>query len=683
MADGESFHLLRGDDLLVLGVTSAGCVIEGDELLAVTDPASITLTLPPQAIAETKRDDAVVQGAALAARSTLAFAVPVGTRVPLTVGGILAAVSAAAVTDAAIEAPFGLVMRPIDVAGSPTVATAPIAPLRSPAGVDALWQLTIKGGRDFRGQLLEALGGDEALDVAPLSAAQRQLIVLTGERPRLERLRLSTLGASLRAVLATDLIGWDHDMALGRDGRVRFEERGVLHPFGHRATLVQTVERVPDGNGAARLVRRSVLTVAEPIRSMPADGTVEARRLPFHEIEMLTTSVPDVVLDAVGKSFVFPDETVASLTAAQDKVLAEDVAQAERAAQEFKFPTSVEELANHTHFDGQNARDLIVAQQSGTDAEVEELLARVDADFAAIDRAFPPDQRNTIEQLAALGLSVAVAVVEARGRADALAARIRDAVVPVPIASKVMKDGVGTPALFVVRAAGRLGDVSLVTPMLFVRDFTVPEEPEHQFPGYRSLTDVSVAGSLPIDVAFRPIGVRGVPIDVVRRNGEARPTDIPEVHGLVVTAAHVGDGFRPFVDTFDIAVPELRALVPDLPVRVPARLSAEFLDGTDTRNPIRLDPPLPVNFDSAAERGGGLLQPGFVADRISETFGPIDRRMLDPGAAAAAAFAPMRLFGRSLAELLPLPVEPPSIVQTMEAGVPRWVKFTWELLSLY
>jgi hypothetical protein len=115
---------------------------------------------------------------------------------------------------------------------------------------------------------------------------------------RARRIELSALGGSLAASLTTSAsIEWNHEATLGRDHYVRVAEHGVLYPFGHRAAYISSAERVLDPAGShavAGLHRKDLLMVVDPVRST-TDGDLDLRRrFPFSEVELLSTSFPDV-----------------------------------------------------------------------------------------------------------------------------------------------------------------------------------------------------------------------------------------------------------------------------------------------------------------------------------------------------------------------------------------------------
>jgi hypothetical protein len=214
--------------------------------------------------------------------------------------------------------------------------------------------------------------------------------------------------------------------------------------------------------------------------------------------------------------------------------------------------------------------------------------------------------------------------------------------------------------------------VVLRVPLFFVHDLQV--RADEFFGGYSSLDDPSILDNLPRVGCDLP----GTPIDVVRRPGEPRTTDIQETYAVSLGASKTGRDILPALRSFTVELPELRTLLPGgASARVPAHLDDAYLGGGAVQDVIHLDAPVNVDFDEHAERCGALVTPTFTADVVSDGFGPIDKRMLPGGANPAAALASMRLFGIPLADLLDF-TGPPSILQVTAAdGVPRGVRFTW------
>jgi hypothetical protein len=711
--------LVRADDLVVLGVEADGFELAGDRLVAVADGAVLTVAFPPQAVSEGKTEDASIQGGLQGERSTVRFGLPVGAEVPLDVAGfleLLATLDIPVADTTRIELPARLVQRP----AVPARGSGPAQPVTAD-GVTGLWEYVV--GPTGPGPLMlvahDVLGGDRDSDVTPLDFDNRSTIKNSGIPSTVERLRLSALGGTLAAGLVSEAIEWDHVTALGRDQRVRFQQRGILHPFGHPAVLTVTAVRRVTGETAA-LHRETVLRVVDPIRRLPAPDSVASRAFPFSEAELLTTTLPGIGQQNHVPPFTRPPDVTDLMVQRQLAAGVElETARTDLGAK-YVQPIPQDELALEGHpLDRQNAMDF---RQAGREAQaLEEEKARIIADGTIVTDDIPPqefvpqhvfDAANALNpqirerqaaeaaahqrfvtfdlpflqsvvptqaelangdlyarRLATLGDQIAQTIVQLL---DELAriATILGPEAAAPVVSRVLDPpgGGGHP----VRLRGRLGDVVVHVPLHFVHDLRVPAD--EFFGGYSSLDDPFVVAGLPPVSGELP----GVPIDLVRRPGAARTTDVQEVHAVSVGAVKEGREVRPVLHSFVVELPELRTLLPGAATRVRARLDSAYLDGGEARNVIRLDTAVKVNFDEQADRGGALMTPSFEADVVSDEFGPVDRRMLPGGGDPMAALANMRMFGIPLGSLLGGFTAPPSILQIPGPdGVPRGVTLSW------
>ncbi|HWH14141.1 MAG TPA: hypothetical protein VNT51_05295 [Miltoncostaeaceae bacterium] len=311
------YLLVRPQDLVVLGIdwrdAEAHAVEGAIELRPSGDRATlITLTLPPQAIAEEKlaAGDTAVRRARAAGPSRLAFRLAAGATVRLTPDGLLAALTGPGTTldpadPGTVELPWRLWVSPRAAAGGDVVAFAAAAP--APTGAAGVWWLRLAGldgsasDARLRLEVADADGDDAGLDIGPLWGQDRQNVRLarTSERPRATRLEVTALGGALSASVRTPGFDWDHETRLGRDQHVRVVTRGVLHPTGHRAAYVEVAERALDpgaSSGVAGLGRRTMLVVTEPVRDLRAGELEDLRRFPFHEVEALDRTVPGTTL---------------------------------------------------------------------------------------------------------------------------------------------------------------------------------------------------------------------------------------------------------------------------------------------------------------------------------------------------------------------------------------------------
>lgn len=308
--------LVRAEDLLVLGVSWAGMTRAGDArpgvpvLVASGDVCRLVVTFPPQHVGEetsladtaaplrlaTGRpgESVPVWRAALSGPSRVAFDVPVGTRIELTIDGILTAMASCAVLgpgETVVELPWRMAIAP----AGPVWCAHPSVPAVVD-GVSGLWRTHLS---DFDivavdNQLANAADPGFAL---PLGQGDRvQVFTEASRRPaRAARLELSTLGGTLDATGSWDNYLWEQSTVLGRDMRVRLLGKGALYPLGHRAEYLEYSERVidPDEGNVAVLRGIRVLTVTEPVRRPSADP-VTRRAFPFDDVEITTRSFAEL-----------------------------------------------------------------------------------------------------------------------------------------------------------------------------------------------------------------------------------------------------------------------------------------------------------------------------------------------------------------------------------------------------
>lgn len=322
MNQSAEFLLVRSDDLVILGVHFSGFETRAATepgmppmLEALVDDASVVLMFPPQAIAEEKFSlpgDITRRGASLAKSSHITFAVEAGTRIALSVQGVLDALTQAGPKivmtgteePTAIELPWRLIVAAHARSGGSVISTHPALPITSPSGVVGLWRARLRAredGTDTDARLallpLRVEPDEGGLDTAPLSEGQRQTIVSVQGQADVRRLELSALGGSLSAKLVHPAIEWEHDTTLGRDHKVHVVSKGVLYPFGHRAEYQELAERVFDPLGAqavAGLHRHLTLVITEPVRDYAHDDPRLARQFPFSEVEILASSFSDL-----------------------------------------------------------------------------------------------------------------------------------------------------------------------------------------------------------------------------------------------------------------------------------------------------------------------------------------------------------------------------------------------------
>lgn len=339
MAD---YLIVRGLDHVLLGVRWSGMSVTttaaGSTVEAVTDDARLVLTFPPQHVGEETSAEhspapltlisryagdvpQVVPGwrAVLAGPSRLCLAVARGTRVPVTVEGLLAAAATCPVLaahavpgpdDTAIELPWRLLIVPqarrreLRVFGS-----HPAAPVLLD-GVTGLWRTRLVAKPDAAASPPLADAGLAVLPVdrqladsgdppfrLPVGRAQRTMIVdnATAGPAWANRLELSVLGATADIAGVWENFEWEQHTALGRDIRVRTAARGALYPLGHRAEYVEYTERVidPGAGGAAVLRLTCALKIIEPVRPPPGDER-SRRAFPFDDVVITRRTFTDL-----------------------------------------------------------------------------------------------------------------------------------------------------------------------------------------------------------------------------------------------------------------------------------------------------------------------------------------------------------------------------------------------------
>lgn len=299
------FVLSRADDLVLLGVRwSNAHVVEGGVLEADAD-AVLTLVFPPQHVAEqvdvTGSAPAVVDGmdvwaSRLSAKSTVSFRPAAGTRIPLTVEGVLQAASIAAYDRAGtvIELPWRLHIAP-DAA---TWAHAS-RPVRAPDGTVGLWRTRAVPPTDAPLAISAVDDGaaqaDDPFPVALDKAARTTIAAAATSTPvdgiprpaHATRLELTTLGGSLTAAGAWEGFAWQHDAALGRDIHVHTVSQLRMYPFDLRAELSEVSDRVFDAASGEAVLRKVItLQFLDPVKDLARDGAT-AREFPFDRVQVL------------------------------------------------------------------------------------------------------------------------------------------------------------------------------------------------------------------------------------------------------------------------------------------------------------------------------------------------------------------------------------------------------------
>ncbi|MFD5555058.1 hypothetical protein ACFWIA_14630 [Streptomyces sp. NPDC127068] len=689
--------LVRPEDLVLLGVRWSGFTVRtppgAPAELVPGAGAELTVLLPPQHVAEevVPAVGAVVPGlppgatggfptwrAALSGASRIVVGFPSGDPpVPLTAEGVLDAVRRGRLLPGtgtqdrktALEIPYGLVLSPHPPAEGEVRCAHPAAAVRSPTESVGLWQTTVSAAGTAAGapagltlRPLSATSNDPF--PVPLTGASRARILLEPPTARIDRLALSSLGGSLTAAGDWGTFRWEHDATLGRDRKVRTVTKGVLYPFGQRAVYTESTERVfaSTAQGAIAHLRKSTtLTITDPVRQEPADPGLQAA-FPFEEVEIERTFFEGVTpLNEEFKEFPVPE--LEALLGARSGLLTGARSVYERLYVDGGRPSGsppIEDLADGQTPDASAARAYLNLQEE---------LAEVD---------------EKIDALPHHGLvSLRVLFVPGAG---------------------------GTAIDFPVRLRGRLGDLHVSMPLVFLEDI---DKPQGLFdPPFVSLTDSEVADWLRAThqgVGGAVVDTRGARIDLVR---SAAPVtqDVCEVARLhVVGTRHEGGyrarlGVEPAAEEgrrppegrwgFDATLPAVRALLG--PEKSTVRLA---LSGALLRSEPELKVPfvlpvgvedLAVKFTENSARSGGLVAPDLVADGISRLDGPVNvAGLLDRNAAGKLDPAKIlgdtaTLLGYRLSDLIDADVlkAPPAVLTEPQEGRPPRITLQWRRVKL-
>lgn len=586
----------RGDDLVQLGVSSSGMTVDPGPptaLVAGAD-ASLLLTFPPQHIAEevVDADQQLPPGASLRGRpggvSQLAFGVPEGTRIAMTVEGVLTAVTAGGLTfrpgipgnnaTTVVELPWHLAFTPSDV---DVLVEHAAVPQPGADGSVALWSTTVRraNGEPMHAQPLDA----GLFDPFPmgLSGGARSLIrALAADQVVVNELRLSALGGLLDVSGQAPGFGWRHRVALGRDQTVRVVWHGTLLPLGLRATYTEDTDRQtrPDeGEGdapepIAALRKSGVLTVTEPVR------TGRTSRFPFDRIEIAEVRYGG--LSAPDWKSVTREVDVAGLTASLERTNAE--------LQDW-VPTPT--------------------------GPVVELVAESD-DRLKYYLWLIKTKALTEQALAAGAYNDGADVV------------FRPANAAGPIA-------------FRVKASASGNDLEFAMPLAFVADVELPAQ--FGLAAYTSRGNPDVLATVREVLGSSEVGLPAVLVDLrpdlrVADDRREQPVGVQEVYALNFGATPADGGFEPTLGwpttPFEgqpdwaalIGLPATRQLTgDDAPVRIalpaPERAAEVIVNLVEGRS---------VQFERQADRIGGLATPSFTADALSVAHGLVSGAGLQP-----------------------------------------------------
>ena len=686
----------RPDDLVLMGVRwndSLEVVAGPPPQLLAHAGAELTVTLPPQHVAEqVVFGDGPAQPSAdpqftghvplwassSSGPSRVTITLEDGTRWPLTVEGVLDAlhhghlVPAADLTDShtQLELPYRLLMTPFRPDGADIALDHVTRAAAGPTGTVGLWSTRVSAaGNDptaAAGLTLRPLGAvtDDPFPTS-LSGGMRGRILVEPPTATIDRLRLSSLGASFTAGGVWDTFSWDHVASLGRDQLVRIATEGVLYPFGNRAVYVETSERRLDTtteDATAHLRKHAMLIVTEPVRELPP-----SRAFPFTEVRLQRTTV-DFAQEPVFTKKEFPSPATAELL--------QTIVTAELAADGLK-PT---------------------IESGGVGAIPVE-------DLAFIDEITTPDAAAA----AATYVTDWVGIKAVQEKLDVLTAGGSADV----DAFLVPADG-GGPILFPVRLAGPSGEVHVDLPVVFVVDTRLPDGLLH--PAFHSLEDPVLFGQ--VQDAYHDVGDGDVTIGPVRLDmvGAAapRPTDRPEVRRLHVAGERRDGGFAPRLGpdkeaalllaperrwAFEMALPELSTLVghqaPDGVPTLLVRQSQDLLDGVaDPKLLFQTTVPtaaaIKTTFSGNSARTGGIAAPDLCIDGVARDRGPVHAdtfaqqvlgQPVDPTKFLSDTAT---LLGFSLAELLDGAhlSTTPEILSDPNPGRPPTVTMRWSQVPL-
>ncbi|MCB8957619.1 MAG: hypothetical protein H6529_14215 [Nocardioides sp.] len=304
-----SFLLTRAHDHAVLGVRLDGFDITGGTATAGAGGGTIGLVLPPQHVLEDTLNppfpDAVVLRAELSGPSSLTFAVPAGSAVPLTAAGVLAACdldrdgAGGGLVDSSVELPARLRF---------AVSGAEVAVARRPltiAGASGPWRARLdrSGAAPMRAIALDpALAGapDPYADFSPpLSPSQRLQIAdhAAVDPAVVHRLELTSLGGSIDVGGSWEGFSWSERVTGGRDQSVQVSQRVKLYPFGFEGVLTTICTRdsetvdgplLPPG-AAATLLKVTTLRITKAVVRSD-DGRAMSRTFPFRAVELLPST---------------------------------------------------------------------------------------------------------------------------------------------------------------------------------------------------------------------------------------------------------------------------------------------------------------------------------------------------------------------------------------------------------
>jgi hypothetical protein len=346
--------VVRPDDLLSLSFQLINLQLSAGSLAPI-DPnaaATIVVQLPPQHITETvfsaDANGNITTGlppitAVIAGGSRLAFTLPAGVAsLPLSLPALLdwaqldpvppgAPATEPTGTQTAIEVPYRLVLG-IDNATWQHQAQAIIDPATGGAEV---WRTRAEAPRahvTWSPDLIPTPPprpgvppGPPAV-AGPLAAQDRKQLASQAAALTIDALAMSALGASASMQAGGlngqgQLAGWQQIVSHGRDSYVRIVERGYLAAFGHAASLVTVIERIPAtspsvGTGtvsAEALASTTTLVVTQQVVDYTDIESVNAYQsqgrkqmaLPFRSVRIVNPVTPPIMTGQQNEGPVF------------------------------------------------------------------------------------------------------------------------------------------------------------------------------------------------------------------------------------------------------------------------------------------------------------------------------------------------------------------------------------------
>ena len=325
-------RVIRPDDLLLLTFRFDGfdLLADGTQPAALVrvpgSDATLVVTLPPQCIVEkVYRDEETLTfgsiGGEQNAPAFLAAPSRIGFRIPAQIERLTLDLETLLDWDAlqpivALSFPAADSATVIEVPWRLNLTTLPGSFWRHRAGLTVsgvgrvpLWQTELSNATEEM-RIASTPDLDVPLDlflVPLMAAARRDLAMLSEQGFEAAELRLSALGADFRAVAefvpieGTALQRWNHVTTVGRDQYVQTETVGTLFPFGHRATLVQTIERRLQRNSSfALLAVKRALILLETTRQY------DLRGWPFTAVQFAVPRGVPITVPADTLDFVLP-----------------------------------------------------------------------------------------------------------------------------------------------------------------------------------------------------------------------------------------------------------------------------------------------------------------------------------------------------------------------------------------